>query len=248
VVFQAYKVFAVEDNKDKADSRWYDREADLANFVAKAMSRPTTPQFMVGCINVGKSSLHVAALPHSGIPTLHLDMRDVKFAVKTEADLVRLLLDRINQDHPLVNQVMKAMPEFASLPVENLKKALLPQADAALPTLRTTLNIVERLMREIHRTNANPSLFSRYVSWVTGYQPRMYAAMFIDEVQGLKSLGDSPEGDRALQTFFLWAVKINKDMSLGHVFWASSDAFFLEYMRGRLIKPEVPLGSCGFVA
>ena len=175
------------------------------------------------------------------MPTLHLDLRDLQRSIETEEQLVALLVEAVNLEHPLVAEALKFMPEFASLPqLAAVKDKTLAHGQPGV-TLSSTLNLLESLMRRVHRVNSQPSVFGSFVSFITGYRPlppRKYAAVFIDEVQGLKPLFDTEEGKLALTELFLWAVEINKDKSTGHVFFASSDAFFLQFMRDNLLKPE----------
>jgi hypothetical protein len=116
------------------------------------------------------------------------------------------------------------MQEFAGV-----KEKMLAHGQPGV-TLSSTLDLLENLMRHVHRVNSQPSGWWRVVSFFTDYRPRKYAAVFIDEVQA--------EGKLALEELFQWAVEFNKDKATGHVFFASSDAFFLQFMRNHLLKPE----------
>jgi hypothetical protein len=172
---------------------------------------------------------------------LHLDLRDLQRAIDTEEQLVELLMQAINIDHPLWIEALKVMPEFLNLKeFADVAEYMRSHGRPGI-TLSSTLDLLENLKRQVYRVNSDPYAWQNFVSFITGYPlspPRKYAAVFIDEVQGLKPLYDTPEGKAALKKLFLWAVKINKDKATGHVFFASSDGFFLQFMRNHLIKPE----------
>eukprot|EP00479_Gromia_sphaerica_P004706 TRINITY_DN1554_c0_g1_i1.p1 TRINITY_DN1554_c0_g1~~TRINITY_DN1554_c0_g1_i1.p1 ORF type:complete len:99 (+),score=13.50 TRINITY_DN1554_c0_g1_i1:230-526(+) len=77
-------------DKNKEEMEFFDRAADLETFAHQIRFAPKKPQYTVGCVDVGKSSLHQVALPVFGVPTLHLDMQSVDNPPKNGQELAAL--------------------------------------------------------------------------------------------------------------------------------------------------------------